>query len=91
MDLPRCAGRGWLRAARRAGHTQRHDHPATIAERNARALYAALTPLRAATCDELHSVASRTGEEIVAEGRARNRAYDVQTKHGQTQGVELGP
>ena len=63
----------------------------TIAERNARALYAALTPLRAATCDELHSVASRTGEEIVAEGRARNRAYDVQTKHGQTQGVELGP
>ena len=24
-------------------------------------------------------------------GRARNRAYDVQTKHGQTQGVVLGP
>jgi predicted secreted Zn-dependent protease len=63
----------------------------TIAERTARALFAALAPLRAATCDDLHSLATRTGEEIVAEGRAKNRAYDVQTKHGQTQGVELGP
>lgn len=63
----------------------------TIAERNARALFAALGPLHAATCDELHSVASRTAEEIVADGRARNRAYDMQTKHGQTQGVVLGP
>jgi predicted secreted Zn-dependent protease len=63
----------------------------TIAERNARVLYAALLPLRAATCEELHRITSRTAEEIVAEGRARNRAYDVQTKHGQTQGVELRP
>jgi predicted secreted Zn-dependent protease len=63
----------------------------TIAERTARAVFAALSPLRAATCDEVHSMASRTAEEIVAEGRARNRAYDVQTKHGQTQGVVLGP
>ncbi|HET7296610.1 MAG TPA: DUF922 domain-containing protein [Gemmatimonadales bacterium] len=63
----------------------------TIAERNARALFAALGPLRAATCDALHSLVSRTAEEIVADGRARNRAYDVQTKHGQTQGVVLGP
>jgi predicted secreted Zn-dependent protease len=63
----------------------------TIAERNARALFAALGPLRAPNCDALHSLVSRTAEEIVADGRARNRAYDVQTKHGQTQGVALEP
>lgn len=63
----------------------------TIAERNARALLAALGPLHAPSCDALHSLVSRTAEEIVADGRARNRAYDVQTKHGQTQGVALEP
>ncbi len=63
----------------------------TIAERNAREVMAALTPLRGATCDKLSDEATRTAERIVADGRARNRAYDIQTKHGQTQGVELGP
>jgi len=63
----------------------------TIAERNAREVMAALTPLRGATCDKLSNEATRTAERIVADGRARNRAYDIQTKHGQTQGVELGP
>jgi predicted secreted Zn-dependent protease len=52
---------------------------------------AALMPLRGTDCDQLGSEASRTAERIVADGRARNRAYDVQTKHGQTQGVELNP
>src|SRR2546427_6164464 len=42
----------------------------TIAERNARTLFAALGPLKATTCDELHTLASRTAEEIVADGRA---------------------
>jgi predicted secreted Zn-dependent protease len=63
----------------------------TIAERNARELMSALTALRGASCDKLSDEATRTAERIVADGRARNRAYDVQTKHGQTQGVELGP
>jgi predicted secreted Zn-dependent protease len=63
----------------------------TIAERNARELVAALTPLRGASCQKLADEATRTAERIVADGRARNRAYDIQTKHGQTQGVELGP
>jgi len=63
----------------------------TIAERNARELMAALTPLRGASCQSLWDEATRLAERIVADGRARNRAYDVQTKHGQTQGVELGP
>ena len=63
----------------------------TIAERNARELMAALTPLRGASCQSLSDEATRLAERIVADGRARNRAYDVQTKHGQTQGVELGP
>ncbi len=63
----------------------------TIAERNAREVMAALSPLRGATCDNLSDEATRTAERIVADGRARNRAYDIQTKHGQTQGVELGP
>ncbi len=63
----------------------------TIAERNAREVMAALTPLRGATCDKLSDEATRTAERIVADGRARNRAYDIQTKHGQTQGVELNP
>ncbi len=63
----------------------------TIAERNARELMAALTPLRGASCESLANEATRLAERIVADGRARNRAYDVQTKHGQTQGVELGP
>src|SRR6266581_9526343 len=63
----------------------------TIAERNARELMTALTPLRGASCESLSQEATRLAERIVADGRARNRAYDVQTKHGQTQGVELGP
>jgi len=62
-----------------------------IAERNAADLYRALLGLRAPTCAQLDSQASRTGEDIVADGRSRNRAYDVETKHGQTQGVVLGP
>jgi predicted secreted Zn-dependent protease len=62
-----------------------------IAERNARELMSALTALRGESCDKLSSEATRTAERIVADGRARNRAYDIQTKHGQTQGVELTP
>ena len=61
-----------------------------IAERNAADLYRALSGLRALTCPKLDAQASRMGEDIVADGRARNRTYDVQTKHGQTQGV-VGP
>ena len=74
----------YLKAVRlhEAGHR-------TIAERNARDVMVALTPLRGASCDKLSDDATRTAERIVADGRARNRAYDVQTKHGQTQGVEL--
>jgi len=76
----------YLKAVRlhEAGHR-------TIAERNAREVMAALTPLRGTNCDKLSDEATRTAERIVADGRARNRAYDVQTQHGQTQGVELGP
>jgi predicted secreted Zn-dependent protease len=76
----------YLKAVRlhEAGHR-------TIAERNAREVTAALTPLRGASCEKLSDEATRTAERIVADGRARNRAYDVQTKHGQTQGVELEP
>jgi len=54
-------------------------------------LLAALLALRGSTCQEVWDGASRTAERVVAEGRARNRAYDVETKHGQTQGVELPP
>lgn len=73
-------------------HVRAHEagHRA-IAERNARDLIGVLKPLRASTCDELDKLASRTVEEQVADGRARNRQYDVDTKHGQTQGVVLGP
>ena len=76
----------YLKAVRlhEAGHR-------TIAERNAREVMAALTTLRGATCDKLLNEASNTVERIGADGRARNRAYDIQTKHGQTQGVDLGP
>jgi predicted secreted Zn-dependent protease len=76
----------YLKAVRlhEAGHR-------AIAERNARDVMAALTPLRGPNCDLLSDQATRTAEQIVADGRARNRAYDVETKHGQTQGVVLGP
>ena len=76
----------YLKAVRlhEAGHR-------TIAERNAREVMVALTPLRGTSCDKLADEATRTAERIVADGRARNRAYDVETKHGETQGVELGP
>src|SRR5947209_3362742 len=76
----------YLKAVRvhEAGHR-------TIAERNAREVMAALTALRGASCQRLSDEATRTAEQIVADGRARNRAYDVQTRHGQAQGVELGP
>ena len=63
----------------------------TIAEQNARALAAALAALRAPTCQDLWDTAPRSAERILADGRARNRAYDVDTKHGQTQGVVLEP
>src|SRR5439155_24671720 len=73
-------------------HVRQHEagHRA-IAEQNARDLLAALSSMRAATFQQVMDAASRTGERIVAEGRAKNRAYDVQTKHGQTQGVVLPP
>jgi len=73
-------------------HVRLHEagHRA-IAERNARDLTAALAAVRAPSCREAGDSASRTAEQIVADGRARNRAYDVDTKHGQTQGVVLGP
>src|SRR5256885_15811699 len=76
----------YLKAVRlhEAGHR-------AIAERNARDVTAALTPLRGANCDKLLDEASRTAERIEADGRARNRAYDVETKNGQTKGVGLGP
>src|SRR2546427_10975118 len=76
----------YLKAVRlhEAGHR-------TIAERNAREVMAALTPLRGTNCDKLSGEATRLAEQIVADGRARDRSYDLPTKHGQTQGVELGP
>src|SRR5437867_12413071 len=76
----------YLKAVRlhEAGHR-------TIAERNAREVMAALMPLRGTNCDKLSGEATRLAEQIAADGRARNRAYDIQTKHGQTQGVELEP
>jgi predicted secreted Zn-dependent protease len=76
----------YLRAVRlhEAGHR-------AISERNARDVMTALVPLRGANCDLLSDQATRTAEQLVADGRARNRAYDVETKHGQTQGVVLGP
>lgn len=73
-------------------HVRQHEAGhRTIAERNARELVRVLQALRAPTCSELETLASRRVEEVVADGRARNRQYDVDTKHGQTQGVELGP
>ncbi|HVH09017.1 MAG TPA: DUF922 domain-containing protein [Gemmatimonadales bacterium] len=62
-----------------------------IAEQNARDLMNALTALRGTTCKEAWDQASPTAERIVSEGRVKNRAYDLETKHGQTQGVVLGP
>src|SRR5881296_2765150 len=44
----------------------------TIAERNARELMAALTPLHGASCQSLANEATRLAERIVADGRARN-------------------
>src|SRR2546422_565887 len=67
------------------------DGSSAGAVRNAREVMAALTTLRGTNCNKLLGDASNTVERIVADGRARNRAYDVQTQHGQTQGVELGP
>src|SRR5581483_5424444 len=57
----------------------------------ARELLAALAAVHGPTCDAARAEATRTAERIVAAGRARNRAYDVETRHGQTQGVVLGP
>jgi len=73
-------------------HVRVHEagHKA-IAERYARKLVAALGSLRGATCREVWDAAQRTATRVVEEGRTRNRAYDVETKHGQTQGVLLEP
>lgn len=73
-------------------HVKIHEagHQA-IADQYARRLLTALTGLRAASCDALWDAASRTAARINAEGQARNRAYDLETKNGQTQGVVLQP
>jgi len=63
----------------------------SIAEHYAQRLLTALTGLRAASCDAVWDAASRTAARVNAEGQARNRAYDVETKNGQTQGVVLEP
>jgi predicted secreted Zn-dependent protease len=62
-----------------------------IAEQYAHRLLSALTRLRAGSCDAVWDAASRTAARVNAEGQARNRAYDVETKSGQTQGVVLQP
>ncbi len=62
-----------------------------IAEQYAHRLLSALSELRAGSCDAVWDAASRTAARINAEGQARNRAYDVETKNGQTQGVVLQP
>jgi predicted secreted Zn-dependent protease len=73
-------------------HVRQHEAGhRLIAERNARELMTALGAMRGAACNKLATDASRAAEGIVAEGRSRNRAYDVETKHGQTQGVVLNP
>jgi predicted secreted Zn-dependent protease len=86
-DAPRRLVDSWRRFLERV---QVHEggHRA-IAERYARRLAAALTALRAPTCEAVWDEAKRTGARVVEEGRAANRAYDVETKHGQTQGVVL--
>ncbi|HEX4575698.1 MAG TPA: DUF922 domain-containing protein [Gemmatimonadales bacterium] len=73
-------------------HVQLHEagHRA-IAEQSARDLAAALTALRGRVCDAVFDEAGRTAKRVVERGRAQNRAYDVETAHGQTQGVELVP
>ena len=86
-DAPRRLVDAWRRFLERvqvheAGHR-------AVAERYARTLAATLTGLRAPTCDAVWDEAQRTGTRVVDEGRAANRAYDVETKHGQTQGVVL--
>jgi predicted secreted Zn-dependent protease len=88
-DVPAAVLQGWQTYLQ---HLKLHEsgHQA-IAQRNARDLMAALMGMRATGCDELSRQASQTGERIVAEGRAKNRQYDVDTKHGQTQGVVLQP
>jgi predicted secreted Zn-dependent protease len=91
---PPAAAPADLRAAWRTYLERVREHEAghrTIAEASARELRGALAALRATTCDALRAAAARTAERLVAAGRARNRAYDVATKHGQTQGVGLGP
>jgi predicted secreted Zn-dependent protease len=62
-----------------------------IAEQSAHDLAAALTALRGRVCDDVFDEAGRTATRVVERGRAKNRAYDVETAHGQTQGVELVP
>jgi predicted secreted Zn-dependent protease len=73
-------------------HVEVHEagHRA-IAEQYARRLVAALTALRGDPCDKVWDAAGRTAARVVAEGRAKNREYDVATNHGQTQGVILSP
>ncbi len=73
-------------------HVKLHEagHRA-IAEQYAHRLLTTLTGLRAASCDAVWDEASRTAARVNAEGQARNRAYDVETKNGQTQGVVLRP
>jgi len=75
----------YLKAVRlhEAGHR-------VIAERNARELMAALTPLRGASCEKLSDEATRTAERIVADGRARNRGVRCTDEARRDTGVEAG-
>ncbi|HEX4601432.1 MAG TPA: DUF922 domain-containing protein [Gemmatimonadales bacterium] len=58
---------------------------------SARDLAAALTALRGRVCDDVFDDARRTATRVVERGRAKDRAYDVETAQGQTQGVDLVP
>ncbi len=62
-----------------------------IAEQSARDLMAALVSLQEDSCKQLWDAAARTATRVVEAGRAKSRAYDVETRHGQTQGAVLGP
>lgn len=41
----------------------------------------------AATCEETQSLTSSTGDQIFADYNAREKAYDDETNHGETQGA----
>jgi predicted secreted Zn-dependent protease len=78
----------WLRFSRALrSHEDGHRDIGVDAAREIAAALARLEPQ--SSCDALEKVADSLGERLLQEARNRDKLYDRETNHGQTQGARM--